>query len=84
MPTNKSQGYLVVIKNHPNDANPRVSVVCFLEDDYQKNESGEWERNGFCWCYEDVCNNTCTVGEDNDGVVTHWMPFPEPPKEDEE
>lgn len=79
MPTNTNQGYLVVIKNHPNDTNPSVSGEYFLSEDYEDNEHGEVEHNGFCWCYEDYCNNTCTVGENDASEVTHWMPYPEPP-----
>jgi len=80
MPTDKSQGYLVVIKRHLNDTNPRVIGWCSLEDNYQQNESGEWERNGFCWGYDDCCGNGCIVGEDDTSVVTHWMAYPEPPE----
>ena len=79
MPTDRSQRYLVVIEQYPNDTNPSVSGECFLEDNYQENEHGELERNGFCWSYEDYCNNTCIVGEDDPSEVTHWMPYPAPP-----
>ena len=40
-----------------------------------------WEKQGFA--YVDECENgKWKIGEQNLAVITHWIPIPEPPKEE--
>ena len=77
MPTDVNQNYLTVIKDNPK-AKPKVCGWIELAHWNGRNEPPEW-------VYEDICNNTCCISEDDISTeVTHWMPYPKPPKEEDE
>ena len=40
-----------------------------------------WESQGFAYCEKLICG-IWNIGANNGAIITHWMPLPEPPKED--
>ena len=41
-----------------------------------------WESQGFAYCDEMICG-IWNIGANNGAIITHWMPLPEPPKEED-